>query len=83
MTASFTFRGVAYEVSGWMTGSESDGKIISRADGLPIKGAKMHPGMIQTGCSASLERAADRAMRAAHRAEADAQLTGFADPMHY
>ena len=83
MNAEFTYRGVAYSVSGWMTGSEGDGMIIRRADGAPIKGAKMHPGMVQTGCSAALERAAAKALRAAHAAERAANLTGFADPMHY
>lgn len=67
MFAEFSFRNVSYTVSGWLWSSdgERNGMIISRADGAKIRGAKMHPGMIQTGTSAGLERAAERALNAA------------------
>jgi hypothetical protein len=62
--ASFTYRGVTYRVSGWLWSSDgaSNGLIVSRDDGRPIRGAKMHPGMVQTGLSRHLERAAERAL---------------------
>jgi hypothetical protein len=64
MIANFSYRGVEYQVSGWLWAADgaSNGTIVRRDDGRKIRGAKMHPGMIQTGISRSLERAAERAL---------------------
>ena len=64
---SFTFRGVEYTVTGRvsrdpMRDQGSDGIRIKRADGRPIRGAKMCPGMVQVGLSKTLERLAKDAM---------------------
>jgi hypothetical protein len=71
VNASFSWRGVDYEVSGWLWSDDGDrnGMIVRRADGAPIRGVKMHPGMIQTGRSDGLDRAARRALESAREAE--------------
>lgn len=64
MTSFFTWRGVDYRVDGWIWGNnEGNGLIVSRDDGRAIRGAKMHPGMVQTGISNGLDRAARRALQ--------------------
>ena len=65
MIAYFHWRGIEYRVSGWLWASDgaSNGLIVSREDGRAIRGAKMHPGMVQTGISGGLSRAATRALR--------------------
>lgn len=64
MRAAFTWRAVSYEASGWLWADDGaeNGLIVSRPDGRPIRGARMHPGMVQTGLSRGLERAAERAL---------------------
>lgn len=71
MQAYFTWRGVEYTVSGWLWSNDgaNNGIIVSRDDGREIRGARMCPGMVQLGLSRGLERAAERALRAARDAE--------------
>lgn len=71
MSASFRWRGIDYGVSGWLWSSDGDrnGMIICRDDGRSIRGARMHPGMVQTGISRMLAGAARRALQASRRAE--------------
>ncbi len=67
MTAQFMYRGRKYRVDGWLWADDgaSNGMIISRCDDLPIRGARMHPSMIQTGLSKALEAAAVKALEEA------------------
>lgn len=67
MYTSFSWRGVEYTVSGWLWSNDGDrnGMIVRRTDGKPIRGARIHPGMIQTGLSNGLERAARNALETA------------------
>lgn len=64
MTAYFTYRKVAYRVTGWLWADDgaANSLIVRREDGRPIRGARMHPGMIQTGLSDALERVAKDAL---------------------
>lgn len=71
--ANFMYRGKEYTVCGHISprfdDRAGDGIIVDRADGTRPRGSKMHPGMVQTGLSRSLERAAERAIEAAQEAE--------------
>ena len=71
MTATFRYRGVEYFVSGWLWSHDGahNGLIVSRDDGRSIRGATMHPGMVQLGLSRSLERHAERALNEAREAQ--------------
>lgn len=71
MIAHFAWRGVEYRVSGWIWSSDGDrnGIIVSRTDGSEIRGAKMHPGMVQLGLSRGLEQAAIRALQSERERE--------------
>lgn len=71
MIAYFFWRGVEYQATGWLWAADGagNGVIVSRDDGRDIRGAKMHPGMIQTGISRGLLRAAERALEAKRAAE--------------
>lgn len=64
MIAYFEWRGVEYRVSGWIWSPDGAGNgiIVDRTDDRPIRGARMHPGMVQLGLSRGLERAAERAL---------------------
>lgn len=66
MQAFFSWRGVDYRVSGWLWSADGahNGLIVTRRDGHRIRGATMHPGMVQLGISDGLERAAKRALEA-------------------
>lgn len=66
----FEYRGVEYSVSGWLWSNDGDqnGIIVNRLDGKPIRGAKIHPGMVQLGLSPSLEAAAEDALQRANEA---------------
>lgn len=67
MRTEFAYRGVEYEVSGWLWSDDgaNNGMIVSRADGRKIRGTSIHPGMIQIGRSDALDRAARRALELA------------------
>ena len=67
MTAYFNYRNVAYTVVGhlWSSDGASNNMIVSRDDGRPIRGAEMHPGMVQTGLSGQLTARAEKALQAA------------------
>lgn len=64
MIAYFAWRGVEYRVSGWLWSSDGvgNGLIVKREDGRAIRGATMHPGMVQLGISRGLTRAAENAL---------------------
>lgn len=67
--ATIEYRGVEYMVIGHLSprwaDQGGDGVIVSRADGRPIRGSRMEPGMVQTGISATLTRIAETAIRRA------------------
>lgn len=73
MIAEFTWRGVKYEASGWLWSNDGAGNslIVNRVDGRPIRGASMHPGMVQIGLSQGLERAAKRALETARNGSSE------------
>ncbi len=64
MIAYFAWRGVEYRVSGWLWSDDGAGNgiLVSREDGRPIRGATTHAGMVQTGLSRGLTRAAEDAL---------------------
>ena len=68
-TAFFTRDGIEYRAHGAMGGADAaqNGLIVKRLDGRPLAGAQMQPGMVQTGVSDSLRRAALAALRKANR----------------
>jgi len=68
--AEFVWRSVSYTVTvvGRGEWSNNDELHVERDDGMKIRGSKMGLGMVQTGISEGLERAARRALDAAeHR----------------
>jgi hypothetical protein len=71
MRAQFTFRNVAYEASGWLWADvgAANGLRVTRVDGRPIRGVREHAGMVQTGLSRALERAATNALESARTTE--------------
>ena len=64
--AEFYWRGRPYVVSGSLDG-EGAGMVVRRKDGDTIRGVSWEPGMVQIGLSRGLEKAADRALKAAAR----------------
>lgn len=74
MIAYFEYRGVSYRVSGPKSPKDLRGFIVSREDGREIRGAKMHPGMVQTGLPNRLWVLAGLALEAKREALIDAAL---------